>query len=78
MLRYRELKLGQDGEVLVRGKTLCRGYVQRDQVVLPLDAEGWFATGDIGTLDEAGRLKILGRKDTMFISGGEKYSTRRD
>ncbi|MBI4556023.1 MAG: o-succinylbenzoate--CoA ligase [Candidatus Hydrogenedentes bacterium] len=60
-----------DGEILVRGDTLFAGYLQGDAAHLPLTADGWFATGDLGRFDEDGYLHVLGRKDNMFISGGE-------
>lgn len=67
-LPFRELKLADDGEILVRGKTLITGYVGKP---LPLDNEGWFATGDLGKWKENGCLMLTGRKDNLFISGGE-------
>ena len=71
VLQYRELKIADDGEILVKGKTLFKGYVRGDGVELPVDANGYFATGDIGRFDKDGNLQITGRKDLMFISGGE-------
>jgi o-succinylbenzoate---CoA ligase len=71
VLKHRELRLAEDGEILVRGQTLCGGYVDRSEVVLPVDGDGWFATGDLGRVDEQGYLTVAGRKDHMFISGGE-------
>lgn len=70
-LAYRELRIADDGEILVRGACLFQGYVREDRLDPGLDAEGWFHTGDLGTLDEAGHLTVEGRKDDMFISGGE-------
>ncbi len=70
-LQHREVKIGDDGEILVRGKTLFAGYVEGSKVVLPVDHDRWFATGDLGYLDEDGYLTVIGRKDNMFISGGE-------
>ncbi|MCI0382059.1 MAG: AMP-binding protein [Chlamydiae bacterium] len=67
-----ELKIAKDGEILVKGKTLFKGYLQEDQSIdLPLE-EGWFATKDLGMLNEKNELICLGRKDRLFISGGEK------
>lgn len=67
---YAELKLASDGEILVKGKTLFQGYY--DQTIeLPLDKEGWFATRDLGRWSPEGKLEIIGRKDNLFISGGE-------
>jgi O-succinylbenzoic acid--CoA ligase len=71
VLKHRQLKVADDGEILVRGKTLFLGYVDGEQVQRPLDTDGWFHTGDIGRLDEHGCLTVIGRKDNMFISGGE-------
>jgi o-succinylbenzoate---CoA ligase len=71
MLDHRQLKISNDGEILVKGDTLFRGYVNGNGVLLPLDSDGWFDTGDLGTLDGEGYLTVTGRKDNMFISGGE-------
>ena len=71
VLRYRDVKIADDGEILVKGKTLFKGYLTGDGLVLPLDKDGFFATGDLGRFDEGGHLQIIGRKDFMFISGGE-------
>ena len=71
VLPYREVSISVEGEVLVRGKTLFAGYVEGDEVERPLDGEGWFHTKDLGELDENGYLHILGRRDNLFISGGE-------
>ncbi len=63
---YAEMKIGQDGEILVRGKTLFQGYEDE-----PVDLqEGWFATRDLGRW-ENGKFEVVGRKDNLFISGGE-------
>lgn len=61
-LRYREVRISGEGEIMVRGPTLFTGYVEGSSVRRPTDAEGWFATGDLGRLDEAGCLTVLGRK----------------
>jgi O-succinylbenzoic acid--CoA ligase len=61
---HAEMKIGPDNEIAVRGKVLFQGYLNMP----PQD--GWFATGDLGKW-ENGKFQILGRKDNMFISGGE-------
>jgi O-succinylbenzoic acid--CoA ligase len=71
VLPYRELMIAGDGEILVKGKTLFKGYLREGKIELPVDANGYFATGDIGRFDADGNLQITGRKDLMFISGGE-------
>ena len=71
-LTYREIKVAGDGEILVRGKTLFQGYLKEDRSLeLPLDEEGFFATRDLGSYSKKGGLTIHGRKDRLFISGGE-------
>ena len=71
LLRYRELSVTEDGELLVKGPCLFQGYL-RDGLLQPQrDKDGWFHTADIGTLSEKGEVTVLGRKDNMFISGGE-------
>jgi acyl-CoA synthetase (AMP-forming)/AMP-acid ligase II len=62
---------GQPGEVLVRGYSVMRGYLDDpEETARAIDAEGWLHTGDLGTLDERGYLRIVGRKKDMFIVGG--------
>ena len=72
LLKYRDLLIADDGEILVCGDTLFRGYVDENGVRSGLDANGWFHTGDIGALDAEGYLTVHGRKDFAFKSGGEK------
>ncbi len=71
ILPYREVKIAPDGEILVRGKTLFRGYLKGNRLYPARTSNGWFHTGDVGRLDEHGYLHVIGRKDNMFISGGE-------
>lgn len=71
LLPHRQLKISADGEILVKGETLFRGYVKGGEIERQLNGEGWFATGDLGKLDSDGYLTVTGRKDNMFISGGE-------
>jgi O-succinylbenzoic acid--CoA ligase len=70
-LPHREVAISGRGEILVRGETLFAGYVEGDSVHRPLDADGWFHTGDLGELDDNGYLSVRGRKDNLFVSGGE-------
>ena len=70
-LPHRQLRIATDGEIWVRGATLFQGYVEEQEVRTSVDAEGWFHTGDVGRLDEGGYLYVQGRKDNLFISGGE-------
>ena len=70
-LPHREVTVAQDGEILVRGDTLFAGYVDGDALDRPLDEAGWFHTKDLGELDDWGYLRVTGRRDNQFISGGE-------
>jgi long-subunit acyl-CoA synthetase (AMP-forming) len=68
-----EIKLADDGEVLIRGAFVTSGY--RNQPEQPADAiddEGWLYTGDVGEFDEEGYLKIVDRKKELIISAGGK------
>lgn len=66
-----EVRVGDDGEVLVRGYGVMQGYLD-DPVATAdaIDADGWLHTGDLGNFDDTGRLRIVGRKKDMFIVGG--------
>lgn len=63
------------GEIYVGGKPLFAGYATSNAADGPLDAartaEGLFATGDLGSIDDAGRLHVTGRADRLIVSGGE-------
>jgi O-succinylbenzoic acid--CoA ligase len=71
ILPFRELQISFDGEILVKGRPLFQGYRDGERISRATDAEGWFHTGDLGFLDEDGYLTVTGRKDNLFISGGE-------
>lgn len=63
--------VGATGEVAVRGGSVMTGYYRDDaQTREVLDDSGWWYSGDLGTLDEDGYLKIVGRKKEMYIRGG--------
>ena len=66
-----EVRIAEDGEVLVRGYSVMQGYLDDPAATAEaVDADGWLHTGDLGTLDAHGRLRIVGRKKDMFIVGG--------
>ncbi len=71
-----EVVIAGDGEVLVRGPNVCRGYFEDDARTAELiDAEHWLHTGDIGTFDREGNLRITGRKkDLIATSHGKKIA----
>jgi HIP---CoA ligase len=66
-----EVRVAEDGEVLVRGYGVMKGYLD-DPVATAeaIDADGWLHTGDLGIFDDGGRLRIVGRKKDMYIVGG--------
>jgi cyclohexanecarboxylate-CoA ligase len=64
-----------DGELRVRGPEVCVGYLDPEQNADAFDAEGWFRSGDLATLDENGWLTIVGRLKDVIIRGGENIST---
>ena len=68
-----EIKLADDGEVLIRGAVITPGYRnQPDKTAEAIDAEGWLYTGDVGEFDEDGYLKIVDRKKELIINAGGK------
>ncbi len=85
VLPFREVEIaggpgGEDqtpGEIRVRGRTRFSGYATEAGLVEPFDAEGFYATGDLGHFDAAGRLVVAGRRDLMFVSGGENVHPER-
>lgn len=66
-----EVRIADDGEVLVRGYGVMQGYLDDPEgTAAAIDTDGWLHTGDLGHLDATGRLRIDGRKKDMFIVGG--------
>ena len=70
-LELENVRINADSEIEVRGPTLFSGYLDRGALDLSLTEDGWFRTGDSGTMDADGNLVVHGRIDNMFISGGE-------
>ena len=69
-----EIRVADDGEIQVRGPGVMRGYHGiPDQTAAVLDAEGWFSTGDVGEIDEGGRVRITDRKKDLVKTSGGKY-----
>lgn len=62
---------GVDGEVVLRGPNLMRGYLGRPEETARVLIDGWLHTGDVGHLDEDGYLVLVGRSKDMIIRGGE-------
>jgi long-chain acyl-CoA synthetase len=67
------VKIAEDGEVLLKGPIVMRGYWQNDDANSEVfDNDGWFRSGDLGKLDENGFLYIVGRKKELIVTAGGK------
>jgi O-succinylbenzoic acid--CoA ligase len=62
---------GEPGQILVRGPQVMRGYLDRPEDSARVLAGGWLHTGDVGTLDADGYLRVLDRREDLIVSGGE-------
>jgi acyl-CoA synthetase (AMP-forming)/AMP-acid ligase II len=66
-----EVCIADDGEILVRGYNVMQGYLDDPAATAEaIDPDGWLHTGDLGSVDDSGRLRVAGRKKDMFIVGG--------
>jgi long-chain acyl-CoA synthetase len=68
-----QVKIDNDGEILLKGRGMTRGYLHSpDKTAELIDAEGWLHTGDLGETDESGSIRITGRKKDLIITAGGK------
>jgi long-chain acyl-CoA synthetase len=70
-----ELRIAQDGEILIKGPNIFRGYHNRAEESFGAVEDGWLHTGDLGSIDEDGYLSITGRKKDIIITAGGKNLT---
>jgi long-chain acyl-CoA synthetase len=70
-----EVRIADDGEVLIKGANIFGGYYKNDDASFGAVVDGWLHTGDLGSLDEDGYLSITGRKKDIIITAGGKNLT---
>jgi long-chain acyl-CoA synthetase len=71
-----EVRIDETGQILTRGPHVMKGYYRDLDATEESLRDGWFRTGDLGSLDSSGRLRVLGRaKDTIVLSTGKKVSS---
>jgi long-chain acyl-CoA synthetase len=68
-----EVRIAEDGEILVRGPSVFKGYWKRPQETQAAFVDGWFKTGDIGNLDSEGFLSVTDRKKDLIKTSGGKF-----
>lgn len=72
LLPGNSMKLGEDGELLVKGGVVFNGYWGNEEETKAVFTDGWFHTGDLGAIDDAGFLSIVGRKKEIIVTAGGK------
>ncbi len=67
-----KLKLSNDGEILLKGPFVMKGYYKNDKATNESIKDGWLHTGDVGKIDSDGYLSVIGRKKEIYVSSGGK------
>jgi long-chain acyl-CoA synthetase len=77
-IKNTEVRIADDGEIMVRGELVMHGYWRNEEETARVLKEGWLATGDIGHFDEKGRIKITDRKKDILVNDkGDNISPQR-
>ena len=71
-LHETEVKLSEEGEILLRGQHVMKGYYKNEKATNKSIIDGWLYTGDVGEIDSDGYLSITGRKKEIYVSSGGK------
>src|SRR6478752_6909390 len=72
LLPGNSMRLGDDGELLVKGGVVFNGYWHNEEETKAVFSDGWFHTGDLGAIDDDGFLTIVGRKKEIIVTAGGK------
>ena len=67
-----DLKIASDGEVLIKGENVMKGYYKNKKATEETIIDGWLHTGDVGKIDSSGYLFITGRKKEIYVSSSGK------
>ena len=71
-LRETEIKISKDGEILLKGQNIMKGYYKDENATNSSIIDGWLHTGDVGKIDSEGFLSITGRKTEIYVSAAGK------
>ena len=67
-----EMKVASDGELLIKGRHVMKGYYKNPEATAETIIDGWLHTGDVGEIDDEGFVKITGRKKEIYVTSGGK------